>query len=195
VCLCLSVHLCLSVSICVCLCLSVSICVCLCLSVCLCVCVCIFQCLFLSMCVCVRIYVCAHTTQHNTHAHTRKHTHIYIYIYKIAASDEKHADVVLINTCAIRENAEKRIWERLRTLRLQKNKTNALASGRVAIGLLGCMAEVGESNTLQHTATHTATPCNTHCNTLQRAATRGYRASRVYGLGGREQHTATHCNT
>lgn len=46
------------------------------------------------------------------------------------------ADVVLINTCSIRENAETRVWGRLDVFRLQKKKKPSLL-----IGVLGCMAE------------------------------------------------------
>lgn len=46
------------------------------------------------------------------------------------------ADLILINTCAIRENAEQRIRHRLQHLRsVKKKKKGAL------IGVLGCMAE------------------------------------------------------
>ena len=34
----------------------------------------------------------------------------------------RDADVVLLNTCAIRENAESKIWQRLRTIRAEKRK-------------------------------------------------------------------------
>ncbi len=48
----------------------------------------------------------------------------------------EEADVVLINTCAIRDNAEQRIWGRLAELRgLKKRKPWLL------VGILGCMAE------------------------------------------------------
>ena len=47
------------------------------------------------------------------------------------------ADVVLLNTCAIRENAEQKVRRRLDVLRAQKAK-----GGRpLQIGVLGCMAE------------------------------------------------------
>lgn len=46
------------------------------------------------------------------------------------------ADVVLINTCAIRDNAEQRIWGRLRELRPAKRKRSWLI-----VGVIGCMAE------------------------------------------------------
>jgi len=46
------------------------------------------------------------------------------------------ADVIFLNTCAIRENAELRIWQRLRTFRTQKKQKPDLI-----IGVLGCMAE------------------------------------------------------
>jgi tRNA-2-methylthio-N6-dimethylallyladenosine synthase len=46
------------------------------------------------------------------------------------------ADVVLINTCAIREHAEERIYGRLGTFRaIKKHKPN------LVVGILGCMAE------------------------------------------------------
>lgn len=46
------------------------------------------------------------------------------------------ADVILANTCSIRDNAEQRIWGRIEQFRLQKkNRDN------VIIGITGCMAE------------------------------------------------------
>jgi len=47
------------------------------------------------------------------------------------------ADVVLINTCAIRENAEQKVRRRLAELRSQKKKHNP----DLKLGVLGCMAE------------------------------------------------------
>lgn len=46
------------------------------------------------------------------------------------------ADVILLNTCAIRDNAEQRIHERLRTLRFYRK-----ANKDLVVGVLGCMAE------------------------------------------------------
>jgi tRNA-2-methylthio-N6-dimethylallyladenosine synthase len=46
------------------------------------------------------------------------------------------ADVVLLNTCAIRDNAEKKIHERLIHLKYNKKRNKHLL-----VGLLGCMAE------------------------------------------------------
>ncbi len=53
-----------------------------------------------------------------------------------ATTDEAEADVILLNTCAIRDNAEQRIRERLKHLRGNKKK-----NGDLIIGVLGCMAE------------------------------------------------------
>jgi tRNA-2-methylthio-N6-dimethylallyladenosine synthase len=46
------------------------------------------------------------------------------------------ADLILVNTCSIRENAEQRIWGRLNVFRLAKSKKTKLK-----IGVIGCMAE------------------------------------------------------
>ena len=55
----------------------------------------------------------------------------YIYTENI-----NEADVILINTCSIRDNAEQRIWGRLTEMkRLRKRKPTLL------IGIIGCMAE------------------------------------------------------
>lgn len=49
---------------------------------------------------------------------------------------EADADVIFINTCSIRDNAEQRIRKRLEHLRGNKRRNNELI-----IGILGCMAE------------------------------------------------------
>ena len=55
----------------------------------------------------------------------------YFYTDKI-----EEADIILINTCSIRDNAEQRIWGRLTEMRrLRKRKPSLL------IGIIGCMAE------------------------------------------------------
>ena len=55
-------------------------------------------------------------------------------------TDDMHdADVILVNTCAIREKAEAKIWQRLayfKSLRRRKKK-----SEKPVVGVLGCMAE------------------------------------------------------
>lgn len=51
-------------------------------------------------------------------------------------TDYKEADVIFVNTCAIRENAESRVRQRLQDYKkVKKNNKQAL------IGVLGCMAE------------------------------------------------------
>ena len=47
------------------------------------------------------------------------------------------ADVVPLNTCAIRDKAEQKVWTRLRDLRGSNGKGQTVA-------VLGCMAERGE---------------------------------------------------
>ncbi len=52
--------------------------------------------------------------------------------------DAREADVVLLNTCAIRENAEQKVRRRLAELRHEKRHVRR---GAMQIGVLGCMAE------------------------------------------------------
>lgn len=51
-------------------------------------------------------------------------------------SEEADADVIFLNTCAIRDNAENRIRTRLKDLKHRKKKKPNLV-----VGVLGCMAE------------------------------------------------------
>jgi tRNA-2-methylthio-N6-dimethylallyladenosine synthase len=53
-----------------------------------------------------------------------------------STNDELDADVIFLNTCAIRDNAEQRIRERLKHLRGNKKHNKELI-----VGVLGCMAE------------------------------------------------------
>jgi tRNA-2-methylthio-N6-dimethylallyladenosine synthase len=50
--------------------------------------------------------------------------------------DIQKAGLILINTCSIRENAEQRIWGRLKAIGHLKRKDDS-----IVIGLIGCMAE------------------------------------------------------
>lgn len=51
----------------------------------------------------------------------------------------KEADVVLVVTCAIREGAESKIWNKINNLKGLRNAKKT--SGQMKIGILGCMAE------------------------------------------------------
>lgn len=53
-----------------------------------------------------------------------------------STSDFNEADLILLNTCAIRDNAEQRIRHRLQHLNVVKKKKKA-----ALVGVLGCMAE------------------------------------------------------
>ena len=50
--------------------------------------------------------------------------------------DVNQADIILINTCSIRDNAEQRIWGRLSAMRQLKKRKPTLI-----VGIIGCMAE------------------------------------------------------
>ena len=50
--------------------------------------------------------------------------------------DINEADIILVNTCSIRENAEQRVWGRLNVFKQIKKKKPELT-----VGVIGCMAE------------------------------------------------------
>ncbi len=50
--------------------------------------------------------------------------------------DIAEADIILLNTCSVRDNAEEKVYHRLKHLRHYKRK-----NPEVVIGILGCMAE------------------------------------------------------
>lgn len=53
-----------------------------------------------------------------------------------ATESAETADVILVNTCSIRENAETKVWNRLKEIRSLKKTNNDLT-----VGVLGGMAE------------------------------------------------------
>lgn len=55
-------------------------------------------------------------------------------------NDMKEADVVLLVTCAIREKAEDKIWNRLKHIGAMKRQRSR-KKGPLQVGILGCMAE------------------------------------------------------
>lgn len=60
-------------------------------------------------------------------------------------SSISEADVILVNTCSVRDNAEQRILGRLDVFRLEKKKR-----GGIVVGVLGCMAERLKEKLLEH---------------------------------------------
>src|ERR1041384_6302953 len=53
-----------------------------------------------------------------------------------SVEDRAAADVILYNTCSVREHAEQKVWSRLGELREAESHRPG-----VVIGLIGCMAE------------------------------------------------------
>lgn len=59
----------------------------------------------------------------------------------------ENADIILVNTCSIRDNAEQRVWGRLDVfLQLKKKRKE------IIVGILGCMAERLKDELLKHPA-------------------------------------------
>ena len=67
-------------------------------------------------------------------------SHMYVFTKELA-----DADVVLLNTCAIRDNAEQRIYGRLGLINKFKRE-----KPEMVIGILGCMAERLRSRFMDH---------------------------------------------
>lgn len=62
------------------------------------------------------------------------------------AQSQEDADIILLNTCAVRDNAEAKIWNRLEQIRQVKAKLLRTQSKKApkqlpTVGVLGCMAE------------------------------------------------------
>ncbi|MBW6479127.1 MAG: tRNA (N6-isopentenyl adenosine(37)-C2)-methylthiotransferase MiaB [Bacteroidales bacterium] len=65
-----------------------------------------------------------------------------------ATRDAEDADIIFINTCSIRDNAEQKVLNRLKQLQvLRKQKPN------LVLGVLGCMAERLKTELLEEAAT------------------------------------------
>ena len=58
--------------------------------------------------------------------------------------DISEADVIMANTCSVRDNAEQRIWGRIEQFNLQRK-----ARKGVVVGILGCMAVLNVSATFR----------------------------------------------
>ena len=61
-----------------------------------------------------------------------------------SVEDREAADVILYNTCSVREHAEQKVWSRLGELRQRKQTQPGLV-----IGVIGCMAERDGTNIFQ----------------------------------------------
>src|SRR4029078_10511807 len=58
-----------------------------------------------------------------------------------SVDDREAADVIIYNTCSVREHAEQKVWSRLCELRERKRQEPGLV-----IGVIGCMAERDGTN-------------------------------------------------
>ncbi len=58
--------------------------------------------------------------------------------------NEQDADVIFLNTCAIRDGAEQKIWNRLRAIKAMRKQRPGMI-----VGVLGCMAERLKSKLLE----------------------------------------------
>ncbi|MGK7368948.1 MAG: tRNA (N6-isopentenyl adenosine(37)-C2)-methylthiotransferase MiaB, partial [Candidatus Halalkalibacterium sp. M3_1C_030] len=52
-------------------------------------------------------------------------------------NEPEDAEIIFLNTCSIRENAEERVWNRLKEFKALKKEKD----GSLTVGVLGCMAE------------------------------------------------------
>src|SRR3546814_1171070 len=65
-------------------------------------------------------------------------------------SELAEADIVLANTCAVRDNAEQKIWHRLKYFEHLRKKNRKERKGLPYVGVLGCMAERLKTKLLEH---------------------------------------------
>ena len=69
-------------------------------------------------------------------------------------NEVENVDVVLINTCSVRDLAEHKVWSSLGRLGVMPR----VKEGRVVVGVLGCMAE-REANAIRRRAPHVHILC------------------------------------
>ena len=81
-----------------------------------------------------KAYILTFGCQQNE-ADSEKIAGILEYIGYLPADDEAHADVIIVNTCAIREHAEMKVYSLLGTYKAIKAKNPELI-----VGVVGCMA-------------------------------------------------------
>ncbi|MEO6589268.1 MAG: tRNA (N6-isopentenyl adenosine(37)-C2)-methylthiotransferase MiaB [Pyrinomonadaceae bacterium] len=85
-----------------------------------------------------KVYIETYGCQMNVSDSERVGTHLTARGFELT-TDEKSADVILINTCSVREKAEQKLFTRAGQIRLEKNKP--------MVGVLGCVAQL-EGETL-----------------------------------------------
>ncbi len=85
-----------------------------------------------------KVYIETYGCQMNVSDSERVATHLTAEGFELTA-DEKSADVILINTCSVREKAEQKLFTRVGQIRLEKEKP--------LVGVLGCVAQL-EGETL-----------------------------------------------
>lgn len=69
--------------------------------------------------------------------------------YQIVRSSDV-ADVVLFNTCSVREKAENKLYSRIGEIRSSVQEGSTLSDRQPIIGVLGCVAQLEGENLLRH---------------------------------------------
>jgi tRNA-2-methylthio-N6-dimethylallyladenosine synthase len=98
--------------------------------------------------------------------------------------DRDQADVIIYNTCSVREHAEQKVWSRLGELRERKKRESHLV-----IGVIGCMAERDGTNIFQRHP-HVDVLCGP--GELDKLATLVHNAAIVNGAGEGEAPAEAH---
>ncbi|MBC7796396.1 MAG: MiaB/RimO family radical SAM methylthiotransferase [Pyrinomonadaceae bacterium] len=70
--------------------------------------------------------------------------------YQIVRTSDA-ADVVLFNTCSVREKAENKLYSRIGEIRSYAAENSTISNGQPIIGVLGCVAQLEGENLLKHT--------------------------------------------
>lgn len=110
------------------------------------------------------------------------------------AEDEYNADVVLLNTCSVRNLAEEKVWSKLGELKTHSAKRIAQSGKELIIGVLGCMAQQYGSKIFER-APYVNLVCGTYrFNKINDLVNRAFQGEKIIDIENKDDETSDYEN-